>query len=306
MKYIFSALLTMFFFSSVFAQEEYIFNQYFLNPATINPGAVGFDGNHNILFNYRNTWAGFPDAPRTFAAHYNGEVADNVGIGGYLLSDNYASLTSLRGSASFAYTIKGENYDIGVGISAQYQQYGINNNVLTSQFTDQNDPELLRRLDNGQFFEAALGAHGKLSSGLFFDIALPGLVRARISDTNTQDESPAQFNYLLGVGYPFQIASYDMIVEPSIYIKKFRNIPMHVDINALMRFLDSRLLSGITYSRGADNRLGFLIGTQINTLRFNYSYNITFHESQQFNNGGHEIGLGLVIDPRKPMKDKEL
>lgn len=306
MKYIFSVILSMFLLSTMSAQEEYIFNQYFLNPATVNPGAAGFDGNHNVLFNYRNTWSGFPDAPKTFAAAYNGQVADNVGLGAYLLSDNYASLRSIRGSVSFAYTIKGESYDIGVGLSAQYQQYGLNNNVLTNAMTDTNDPELMRRLDDGQFFEGALGAHGKLSSGLFFDVALPGIVRARISDTNSTDESPAQFNYLIGMGYPFQIGSYDMVVEPSIYIKKFRNVPMHVDVNALMRFLDSKLISGVTYSTGADNRLGFLIGTQLNTLRFNYSYNITFHESQQFNNGGHEIGIGLVIDPRNEMAQKEM
>ena len=306
MKYLFSVVLSMFLMTSLSAQEEYIFNQYFLNPATVNPGAVGFDGNHNILFNYRNTWSGFPDAPKTYAASYNGQVADNVGLGAYLLSDNYASLATIRGSVSFAYTIKGESYDIGVGLSAQYQQYGLNNNVLSSAMTDPNDQELLRRLSDGQFFEAALGAHGKLSNGLFFDVALPGLVRARISEDDMIDESPAQFNYLLGVGYPFQVGSYDMIIEPSIYIKKFRNVPMHVDINALMRFLDSKLISGVTYSTGADNRLGFLIGTQLNNLRFNYSYNITFHDSQQFNNGGHEIGIGLVIDPRKEMKDAEM
>jgi hypothetical protein len=106
-------------------------------------------------------------------------------------------------------------------------------------------------------------------------------------------ESSASFNYFFGLGYPFQIRDYDMVVEPSFYVKKFRNVPLHVDFNALMKFMDGKLLSGVTYSNGADNRLGFLIGTQINTLAFNYSYNISFHDFQQFNNGGHEIGLAL-------------
>ena len=51
--------IVIFFFvaiANISAQEEYIFNQYFLNPATINPGAAGFQGNHNVLFNYRNTY----------------------------------------------------------------------------------------------------------------------------------------------------------------------------------------------------------------------------------------------------------
>lgn len=304
MKYILSTILALCFAFNLSAQEEYIFNQYFLNPATINPGAAGFDGNHNILFNYRNTWAGFPGAPKTFAAHYNGQVANNVGLGAYLLSDNYASLSTIRGSVSFAYVIRGESYNVGVGLSALYQQYGLNNSVLSSELTNSDDPEVIRRLTDGQFFESSLGAHGELSNGLFFDFALPGIVRTRISDANG-DESPAEFNYLFGLGYPFQVGGYDMVIEPSLYIKKFRNVPLHVDINALMRFLDGKLLSGVTYSTGADNRLGFLIGTQLNSLRFNYSYNVSFHDSQQFNNGGHEIGLGIVIDPQKAMKKVE-
>ncbi len=302
MKYILSIIFAIAITFSVKGQEEYIFNQYFLNPATINPGATGFNGNHNILFNYRNTWAGFPGAPKTFAAHYNGMVANNVGLGANLVSDNFASLSSIRGSVSFAYMINGENYKIGAGISAQYQQYGLNSSVLSNNLVEAGDTELLRRLEDSQFFEAALGAHGEFSNGLFFDFALPGIVRTRISDTNSSDESPATFNYVFGVGYPFQISDYDMVVEPSVYIKKFRNVPLHVDLNALLKFLDGKLLSGVTYSSGADNRLGFLIGTQLNTLRFNYSYNLSFHDSQQFNNGGHEIGLGLVIDPTKSME----
>ncbi len=304
MKYFYSLIITACLTFSLTAQEEYIFNQYFLNPATINPGAVGFDGNHNILFNYRNTWSGFPDAPKTFAAHYNGEVANNVGLGAYLLSDNFASLSSIRGSVSFAYVIRGESYKVGVGLSAQYQQYGVNNNVLVNTLNDSTDPDLLRRLEDGQFFEAALGAHGELNNGLFFDIALPGIVRSRISEANMMDESPAQLNYFVGAGYPFPIGGYDMVVEPSVYIKKFRNVPLHIDVNALMKFLDDKLLSGITYSTGADNRLGFLIGMKLNSLRFNYSYNISFHESQQYNNGGHEIGLGIVLDSKKAMSNE--
>ena len=299
MKNIILILSILFIAISVKAQEEYIFNQYFLNPATINPGASGFDGNHNVLFNYRNTWAGFPNAPKTFAAHYNGEVMDKVGIGAYLVSDQFANLASIRGSLSFAYMIKGESFKIGAGLSTQFQQYRVSNLDLSNPMIDPNDTELLRRLNNAQFFETSLGFHGELESGLFFDLAFPGIVRSRINETTSTDESPSAFNYLFGLGYPFDILDYDMVIEPSIYIKKFRNVPLHVDFNALLKFLDGKLISGITYSNGADNRLGFLIGTQINTLKFNYSYNISFHESQQFNNGGHEIGIGLILDGSK-------
>ena len=75
-----------------------------------------------LLFNYRNTWAGFPGSPKSYAAHYNGEIANNVGVGAYLVNDSYANLMSLRGSLSFAYMIKGESYKIGAGLSTQFQR----------------------------------------------------------------------------------------------------------------------------------------------------------------------------------------
>ena len=277
------------------AQEEYIFNQYFLNPATINPGASGFEGGHTALFNYRNTWSGFPNAPKTFSAHYNGEVVDKVGLGATLVSDNFANLSTIRGALSFSYMIKGESYKIGAGISTQFQQYRISNVDLSDPLIDDNDVTLLRRLNDAQFFEASLGFHGLLDNGMFFDLAFPGLVRSRINSATGTAESPSTFKYLFGVGYEFDVLDYDMKVVPSIYVKKFRSVPLHVDFNILMKFLDDRLMSGITYSNGADNRLGFLIGTHINNLVFNYSYNISFHESQQYNNGGHEIGIAIKL-----------
>lgn len=295
MKNLYTFLIVLISAISLQAQEEYIFTQYFLNPATINPGASGFNGNHNVLFNYRNTWAGFPGSPKSYAAHYNGEIANNVGVGAYLVNDSYANLMSLRGSLSFAYMIKGESYKIGAGLSTQFQQYRVSSVDLNNPLIDNEDPFLLGRLDDSQFFETSLGFHGLLDNGLFFDVAFPGLVRANLNSAQNIAESKATFNYFFGLGYPFKVSDYDMSIVPSVYIKKFRNVPLSVDFNALFKFMDGKLQSGITYSNGSDNRLGFLIGTQLNTLIFNYSYNISFHDSQQYNNGGHEIGVGLKL-----------
>jgi hypothetical protein len=46
--------------------ERGIFTQANEHPILINPGYTGFRGNHELLVNYRNTWASFPGAPSTF------------------------------------------------------------------------------------------------------------------------------------------------------------------------------------------------------------------------------------------------
>jgi hypothetical protein len=66
-RILFSLIIVFGFFMNGEAQERYIFSQHFVNPVLINPGATGFEDAHSFLFNYRNKWASFPGAPKTYA-----------------------------------------------------------------------------------------------------------------------------------------------------------------------------------------------------------------------------------------------
>ena len=55
------------------------------------------------------------------------------------------------------------------------------------------------------------------------------------------------------------------------------------------------MTAGITYSNGAEERVGFLVGTQVGNFGFHYSYNLSLHEFQQYNNGSHEISVRLRL-----------
>ncbi|MDX1408443.1 MAG: type IX secretion system membrane protein PorP/SprF, partial [Saprospiraceae bacterium] len=69
------------------SQEAGVFTHYHLNPVLLNPGATGFEQQHEFLFNYRNKWAAFDGAPKTFTLLYNGPAGDRQGIGGQLLTE---------------------------------------------------------------------------------------------------------------------------------------------------------------------------------------------------------------------------
>jgi hypothetical protein len=80
------------------------------------------------------------------------------------------------------------------------------------------------------------------------------------------------------------------------------NTPTHIDLMGKFGFLDDKLTGGIAYTLGGDKRLGFLIGTSVESLRINYMYNVSSAEFQTYNNGSHEISLGLRFGENKTAK----
>ena len=291
-------LIIAFFFVAVAlkldAQERYIYTQYHINPVLVNPGATGLDGMHGFIFNYRNKWAGFEGAPRTLTFSYDGPVGNRVGLGALVVRDQFASLETLKGQLSYAYRIIADNYKIGAGITTEYLQYDLSGDVLSAPGTDAQDPELISRLDGTKYLGVAFGIYGTLRDEISFGLSLPGIVRARIDDGSDIDNDEG-LHFILHAGYKYDVPNYNFKVEPSIYINQIRNVPFHIDVNVLMHFLDEDLTGGLSYTIGADNRFGFLIGTKLNNFNFYYSYNFSFHEFQQYNNGSHELTVAFNL-----------
>lgn len=276
------------------AQERYVYTQYHLNPVLVNPGATGLDNLHGFIFNYRNKWAGFEGSPRTLTFSYDGPLTERVGLGALVLRDRFASLETLKGQLSYAYKIKSENYSVGAGITTEYLQYELSGDALTNPFTDAADPQLLERLEGAKYLGVAFGIYAMLNDNVSFGLSLPGLVRTRLDDGSDIDNDEG-LHFILHGSYKYKVPNYNFSIEPSIYINQLRNVPFHIDANLLMHFLDEDLTGGLSYTIGADNRFGFLIGTKLNDFNFYYSYNFSFQEFQQYNNGSHELTVAFNL-----------
>jgi len=269
--------------------ERYITTQGYVNPVLFNPGAIGQSGYHQILINYRNKWASFDDSPKSFIGSYDGSVGNNIGIGAMIVSDNNAALETLKGQLGVNYTIKSANNKIGVGLTTEFIGHNIDAGVINDETVDASDVLILNRLDGRNFFDISLGAHGVYDDKFIYGVTLPGLLSTMLDDTESTVEN--EFGYILHLGYRFKVESYDIIAEPSIIVKSLRYVPLHVDINLMGRFLDEKLSGGVTYTVGADERLGFLIGARVNAFNFFYSYNVSRHQFQTYNNGSHELSV---------------
>ncbi len=272
---------------SRYFDERYIYTQAQLNPQLINPGAFGSAMNHQILVNYRNKWSGIDGAPRTVTLSYNGPVGNRLGIGVNVVSDKFGELQTTKGAIGLAYTIKSETNQVGFGISAEYIKQGL----AGFGNADPNDPIISQALSGAEYFDASFGLYGIYMDKLTYGLALPSMVSSRISEID--DNAPdREIGFILQFAYKLDIQT-DISMTPGIIMKKLANVPSHIDLNLNFGFLQDKLIGGVTYTLGADKRLGFLIGTKIEKLNFYYSYNTSSSLIQDYNNGSHELTLGV-------------
>src|SRR6266478_2641059 len=92
---------------SVHAQQQSAYTNNLLNMYAYNPAVAGAQPYAQANLSYRNQWAGFEGAPKTFLMSMNGPLkkAKNVGIGGLVVSDKTGLITTNTAYATFAYHV---------------------------------------------------------------------------------------------------------------------------------------------------------------------------------------------------------
>lgn len=282
--------------------ERYVYTQNHLFPVLINPGAIGSSGDHELLFNYRNNWSSFEGSPKSLTFSYNGSLGNRLGFGASLFKDSYGALETTKGMLGLSYTIESPINKLGFGITTEYVEHGLGG----TSFVDVNieDPIVRDRLDGAQFFDITFGINGQYNEKISYGVVFPSLVSSRLSEENNTG-SDREIGFILHGAYDYHAQGNGIHIIPSVFIKRLMNVPTHVDLNLRMTFLEEKLTSGVSYTLGADKRLGFLIGTKIEKVGFYYSYNVSNEDFQDYNNGAHEITLSLNLSSTKPM-DKGL
>jgi len=272
--------------------ERYITTQHFLNPVLLNPGAAGNTEFHRLQGNFRSNWSSFPGAPKSYFLSYDGPIGNRLGFGALVLSDRAGDFQTTKGQATISYTIESATNKIGFGLSGEFIQHRLNGSVINGPLF-QPDPELTNRLDGTDFFDVSFGLNGLYNGNISYGLVFPNLISSRLDEVDEGFDNT--FNYILHAGFMWDVDGYDFDVEPSIYVKQLNYVPLHIDLNVLMHFLDDKLLGGLTYTIGADERLGFTIGTRVNAMNFAYSYNVSRNDFITYNNGGHEFSIKVEI-----------
>jgi type IX secretion system PorP/SprF family membrane protein len=275
--------------------ERYISTHSFLNPVLINPGATAFHNGQQLMVNYRNKWSTFDDSPKTITLGYDGVLMDRLGVGVIFLQDNFGSLKTSKGQLSLSYGISSADNKISFGLATEYIQHGLNSVGSSNENFDFNDPLYKLKSEGASFLDVSFGMYGKYQERFTYGIALPSLISSRLDDGG---DNPRDLGFIVNLGYQIQSET-GISIEPSIVVKKLNRVPTHIDLNAKLGFLEDKFTSGVSYTIGADKRLGFLIGFAIDKLNFYYTYNTSMQEFQDYNNGSHEITAKLTLGSTK-------
>jgi type IX secretion system PorP/SprF family membrane protein len=282
------------------AQDEAIFSHYLINPVLINPAASGFGDVYQLQLNARAQWSGFADAPQTYAAQYNGPLGNNFGLGFGVLTETAAQINRTRAHLNYAFRFDvGDYVKLSAGFSADYQRIRLDNAVAGSVFFQEGDRVIADFMDGQGVFDASIGLFSSINDNTQIGLAFTDLVRSRVSAIEENDESLLKY-YLFFASHRIDVEDLNFIMEPSILVRRIRDVPSQVDINLKASFLDEVLTTGLSYrSLGS---LGFLLGLRMPPpkenksnlfFHFYYSYDLFFQQFQRYNDGSHEVTVAL-------------
>lgn len=296
---------TIVFFSalvSIVAQEQAVYSQYQVFPILINPGYTGFNGEHQLLANARSTWTGFPGRPTSFTAMYSGPVSDKLALGGGIFSESAGDVDLLRLQLNYAFRFQVQKAKIGLGLSTEFLNRNINNELLSHPLVDANDGTLEEMADGQRIFDASVGAHIVYDDRTFLSLSLPNTIRTRLDEApvaTTEEQRGNLFqHYIFQLGYIVNVPSQNFKLVPSIVLRNVRNVPFQVDLNVQGYFLDEKLVAGLTFRPSTGGSMAFLLGTKYNRIQLFYSYDVAFSQFQQYNTGSHELTAAYTL-PRK-------
>lgn len=283
---------------SVEAQEQSALTHYHVNPVLINPAAAGVSGNQQIFLNARTQWTSFPGAPKTYALTYDGPFGKTFGLGATIYSEQISYINRFRASINYAFRYDLDKLKVGFGFSTEFSQKKLDNEIMNDLNTDLSDDVIEDGLAGINQFDATLGFYGMYNEQTFFGIAFPNIIMARLDgNTGSIDDEPEGY-YLFNMGHRFKSEAYGFTIEPSLLLRKARNVPFQADINLKGYFLEDKLIGGVSYRGGSRGALGILIGTKLTNFGLYYSFDVSFQEFQQYSNGAHEVTISFSL-PRK-------
>lgn len=285
---------------AAFAQEQSIYSQYHAFPVLVNPGYTGFENQHQFIANYRSTWTSFPENPSTYTLMYNGPVGDKLALGGSLFSDNAGKVSTTKLQINYAFRFQIKKMRIGLGLSTEFLNRKADSGLLNDPLVERNDDVLESLVDGQQIFDASIGGYAIHDDKLFVGLTLPNTIRTRLDEAPVDVEESSNNNllehYIFQMGYKISMADQNSKIIPSITMRKVRDTPYQIDLNLQGRFLDEKLIAGLTFRPGNSGAAICMLGTKLSQFQFFYSYDLSLSNFQRYTGGSHEVSVAYTFN----------
>lgn len=304
MKKVLTLAFGLFAAAQVFAQEQAVYSQYPMFPVLVNPGYTGFENEHQFLANVRSTWAGFPGRPNTYTLMYNGPVGDKLALGGAIFSEKIGALNTLKLQLNYAFRFQVQKAKIGLGLTTEFINRRLDNKTLTDPNIQRGDDILEANVDGQRIFDASAGAHILYDEKFFVSLAFPNTARVRLDAlpvAGGDEQRGSLFQHsIFQLGYIINVPGQNFKVVPSLAVRKVRDTPTQIDLNLQGRFLDDKLIAGLTFRPSTGGSMALMLGTKYRKAQLYYSYDIAFGRFQSYSSGSHEFTVAYNIERKKP------
>lgn len=297
-----------------YAQQGIQFSQYAFTGLTVNPAYAGYKQDWTLNLDSRLQWTGIDGAPKTGAISVDGVTnADtrNVGLGVVFIADQLGPQTTSSAYVNYAYRLRLNEDDtrrLSFGIGAGASQYSVNDSKFNA--TDGTDPALGSGTISKLTPDFRLGIY--YSSPTFYAglSALNLLAGAGFKDNTAVVREERTYYFTTGFMIP---VNGGLDWKPSLLIKEDLKGPTNLDIGTNF-LIDKTVWLGAAYRTAVpvwnkaalQNNLSApdaVIGlAQIyvnDTFRIGYSYDFSMTRLANYQNGTHELSIGITFGRRK-------
>jgi type IX secretion system PorP/SprF family membrane protein len=253
------------------------------NGLVLNPALAGSNNALTIVLDHRSQWTEFNNAPTTQTLTIHSPLKNKVlNLGLIVTNDRYGITKRTDISQAISVRLPFLDGKLSTGISGGVKFIKNNwSNIVTSEDNDD------------AFSEQTNLVHPIIAMGLYFQnrnfyigTSIPQL---EFSSDPTYSQNLRnqrnRFYITSGVNIPF---SEDIVLKPSILLKRIPFSPIQIDLNSMLVYKKS-ISGGLSLRPG--NAIVFLIEYKRKQLSFGYAYDHLINTLKSINNSSHEIVL---------------
>lgn len=292
------------------AQQDHQYTQFMYNKLAINPGYAGARGVPSVTAIYRNQWAGFEGAPKSFLASFNSPfLSKRVGVGITMSQQQAGFNRDFLAALAYSYDlISQDEVSLRVGIQGSIRSLGID---FTKALPGQaGDPSLDNQKINDIYGNVGAGIYATFIERFYLGFSVPRIHMNAIGFPNPSAVLTAkEYRHYYGMAGAIFPISEDINLMPAILLKYVKNAPFNADLN-LNLDIRQKVTAGISYRLGGDGP-----GDSVDLLVFwqatpqvgvGAAYDFTLSQIRDYTAGSFEILLQADLkkkDGKKKMSN---
>ena len=281
------------------AQNHPHYTMFMYNKILYNPAYAGNKNMTTINAVYRSQWTGLEGAPKTFSVAIDGPVGNymkpfrRVALGLSVNNEKLGITNNTNINAYYAYRIPMDKSILSFGLQAGASLYSAKYSELNA--FQPGDNALRQDVQNAMLPNFGAGIYWS-GENFYVSGSVPNLLENYYDkDNKVSDRSGKQIrSYYVSGGYVFKLSE-NFKLEPQVMGRYAGNgnyqLPFNADLNLSAIFYD-RLMIGATY-RTDKSIEGILHIQATRHINIGYSYDYTVSGLNGYNNGSHEVVLGI-------------